>query len=133
MIKTSLVTAFADFFTWKTSLAFSWPSAGKTLSTAMTLKKNQKLLINKFQFSKPLMRNRTRPRTYSQKRSTLLKAVHVSGKKIQLMDHLHWWSSLAKPSATAPLFLPCPPWAARHKIEMILSVSRCPRWPRLVR
>ena len=29
-------------------------------------------------------------------------------------------------------YLPWPPWAARHKIEMIPSLLRRPRWPRQV-
>ncbi len=29
-------------------------------------------------------------------------------------------------------YLPWPPWATQQKIETILSVSRCPRWPRQV-
>jgi len=32
-----------------------------------------------------------------------------------------------------PSYLPWSPWVVRHKIEMILSLSHCPRWPRQVR
>ncbi len=63
------------------------------------------------------------------------------------MDDLDWWSLQAKLSTLSLccqqqrhmtvtwlslLYLPWPPWAARQQIEMILSLSRCPRWPRQV-
>ncbi len=57
------------------------------------------------------------------------------------MDHLHWRSFFSETICDSDtqtvmwrslLYLSWPPWAAQCKIELILSISCCPRWPRQV-